>query len=97
MFQHDEHEQSLERDRGRGEEVNRNYLSEVIVQGRLPGLAGRPRQSPNDSGDSTFRNLDAEHLQLAVNPRCAPERIGRNHALDQEQLEPIRAHFDAGS
>jgi len=83
MFQHDEHEQNLEGDRGHGEEVHRNHLSEVIVQKRFPGLAGRPRQSPEDSGDSTFGDLDAEHLQLAVNPGCAPERIGRNHPLDQ--------------
>jgi hypothetical protein len=53
------------------------------AQERLPGLAGRPRQSPEDSGDSTFGNLDAEHCQLAVNLGCAPERVGGNHPFDQ--------------
>ena len=83
MFQYDKHEQHLQGDGRHGEEVNRNHLTEVIAQERLPGLAGRPRQSPEDSRDSTFGDLDAEHLQLAVNPGCAPERIGRNHPLDQ--------------
>jgi hypothetical protein len=64
-------------------EVNRNHLTEVIVQEGLPRLAGRPRRSPEDSGDSAFGNLDAERFQLAVNPGCAPERVGRNHPLDQ--------------
>jgi hypothetical protein len=34
---------------GQGEEVDRNHLTEVIAQERLPSLAGRPRQSPEDS------------------------------------------------
>jgi hypothetical protein len=33
-------------------------LTEVIAHERLPSLAGRPRQSPEDSRDSTFGNLD---------------------------------------
>jgi hypothetical protein len=72
VFQYGEQEQHLHRDRGHGEEFNRNHLAEVIVQERLPGLAGRPRQFSEDSGDGPFGDLDAEHLQLAVNPRCAP-------------------------
>jgi hypothetical protein len=55
----------------------------VIVQERFPGLAGRPRQFPKDAGHGPFGNLDAEHLQLAVNPGCPPERIGHNHLFDQ--------------
>ena len=83
MFQYDEHEQNFEGDRGHGEEVNRNHLTEVIAQERLPDLAGRPRQSPEDSGDSAFGNLDAEHFQLAMNPGCAPQRVGGNHPFDK--------------
>ena len=83
MFQYDEHEQNFEGDRGHGEEVNRNHLTEVIAQECLPGLAGRPRQSPEDSGDSAFGNLDAEHFQLAMNPGCAPQRVGGNHPFDE--------------
>jgi hypothetical protein len=48
VFQHDEDEQHLHRDRGHAEEVHRDHLAEVIVQERLPGLAGRPRQFPED-------------------------------------------------
>ena len=68
---------------GTVKKFNRNHLTEVIAQERLPSLAGRPRQSSEDSGDSTFGNLDAEHCQLAVSPECAPERVGGNHPLDR--------------
>ena len=53
------------------------------MQEGLPRLAGRPRQSPEDSGDSASGNLDAEHCQLAMNPGCAPERVGGNHPFDE--------------
>src|SRR5215471_6764986 len=49
-----------------------DHLTKVVVQECLPGLAGSLRQLPEKSGDSPFRDLDAEHLQLAVNPRSAP-------------------------
>src|SRR5215471_1384929 len=51
---------NLQGDRGYGEEIDRNHLAEVIVEERLPGLAGRPRQFPEDAGDSTLGDLDAE-------------------------------------
>ena len=83
MFQHQEHKQHLHRDRRYGEEVYRDHLTKVIVQEGLPGLAGSSRQLAEQPGDGPFGDLDAEHLQLAVNPGCSPERIGRNHPLDQ--------------
>ena len=84
IFQCDEHEPSFEGDRGHGEEVNRNHLTEVICAG-TSSRSGRtrPRQSPEDSGDSAFGNLDAEHFQLAMNPGCAPQRVGGNHPFDE--------------
>ena len=60
VVQYDEHKQNLHRDRGYGEEVNRNHLPEVIVQERLPGLAGRPRQFSENAGDGPFGNVDSE-------------------------------------
>jgi hypothetical protein len=69
MFQHEQH---LHRDRGHGEEVHRDHTTKVVVQEGLPGLAGLSRQLPQKSGDGPFRDLDAKHLQLAVNPRGAP-------------------------
>jgi len=83
VFQDDEQVQNLHGDGGHGEEVNRNHLAEVIVQERLPGLAGRPRQLPENTGNRAFGDLDAEHLQLTVNPRCPPKRIGRCHPFYQ--------------
>jgi hypothetical protein len=58
MFQYDEHEQNLQVMVGTVKKFNRNHLTEVIAQERLPSLARRPRQSPEDSRDSTFGNLD---------------------------------------
>ena len=63
---------NLHRERGYGEEVHGNHLADMIVQECLPGLAGRPWPLPENAGDGALGNLDAEHLQLAVNPRCAP-------------------------
>jgi hypothetical protein len=40
MFQHQEHEQHLHRDRRHGEEVDGSHLTQVIVQEGRPGLAG---------------------------------------------------------
>src|SRR5215469_3233308 len=51
------------------EEVDGNHLTQVIVQEGLPGLTGSSRQLPEQPGDGPFRDLDAEHLQLAVNSR----------------------------
>ena len=45
-------------------------LTNVIVQECLPCLAGPSRQLP-PPGDGPFGDIDAQHLQLAVNPRCA--------------------------
>jgi hypothetical protein len=43
---------------GTVKKFNRNHLTEAIAEERL---AGRPRQSPEDSGDSAFGDHDAEH------------------------------------
>src|SRR5215471_2353313 len=44
-------------------------LTNVVVQECLPCLAGPSRQLP-PPGDGPFGDIDAQHLQLAVNPRC---------------------------
>src|SRR5262249_1528651 len=72
MFQHQEYEQHLHRERRHGEEVDGDHLTQVIVLEGLPGLTGSSRQLPEQPGDGPFRDLDAKHLQLAVNSRGAP-------------------------
>jgi len=46
-----------------------------------PGLAGRPAKASQDSRQGAFGDAAAEH-QFAVNPRCAPQRVGGDHSFD---------------
>jgi hypothetical protein len=55
----------------------------MIVEKGLPALGWRRVQGSYDSGDGAFRDGDAQHLQFAMDPRCAPKRIGSRHPLDQ--------------
>jgi hypothetical protein len=48
----------LHRDRGHGEEVDRDHLTKVVVQEGLSGLAGPSRQFPKKPGDGPFGDLD---------------------------------------
>lgn len=41
MFQHDEHEQDFQADRRHGEKVDRDHLTKMVVQERLPRLSVR--------------------------------------------------------
>ena len=52
MFQHQEYEQYLHRDRRHGEEVDGDHLTQVIVQEGLPGLTGSSRQLPEQPPES---------------------------------------------
>jgi hypothetical protein len=72
MFQQDEHEQHLHGDRRHGEEIDGHQLAEVVVKKRLPALRRWPADASEKSGDGALGNGDAEHLQLAMNPRRAP-------------------------
>src|SRR5215813_8380007 len=82
-FQHEEHEQHPHGDRGHCKEIDRHHLADVVAKKSLPGLAGSPRQLSEDSRDGSLRDLDAKHLEFSVNPWRTPQRIGRDHPLDQ--------------
>jgi hypothetical protein len=41
MFQHDEHEQDFQADRRHGEKVDRDHLTKMVMQERLPRLTRR--------------------------------------------------------
>jgi hypothetical protein len=47
----------------------------VCDGGRVP-----PRQQARDA---SLGDVDPEHAELAVDARCAPQRIGRSHVADQ--------------
>jgi hypothetical protein len=84
MFQHQEDEQDLQPDGRNRKEVSRNDLIEMIAQERSPGLRGRwSPNAPQNPRDAAFRYSDPEHLQLAVDSRCSPQRIGHSHSQDQ--------------
>src|SRR5215467_3711911 len=83
VFQHEEHEQHLHGDGRYRKEIDGNHLAEVVVKKRLPGLAGWPRQLSEDSRDGPLRDPDAKHLEFSVKPWRTPQRIGRDHSLDQ--------------
>ena len=49
----------------------------------LPRLAWWAGKAPQNAGDGALGNGDAEHLQLAMDPRCTPEGVGDRHLFDQ--------------
>jgi hypothetical protein len=83
MFQHDKHQLCSHRDRRHCEEVNRYGLTEMVVEKGLPRLSWSPADRSDDSGEGPFGDGEAQHFQFAMDPRCAPERIGSRHPPDQ--------------
>jgi hypothetical protein len=83
-----DHEETVERPEGKyryREEVHCSNRFSVIAQERGP-LSGRLRISrsfPYLSQHSSFRDVEAEHLQLAMYTRRAPGVVLGNHAKDQ--------------
>src|ERR1700751_386324 len=63
--------------------TGRDHLPDMIMQESLPCLVRRAAQSAQDARDSALGDGDAEHLEFAVNPGCAPQRICSSHLLDQ--------------
>ncbi len=73
----DEHEEQSEGDGRHDEEVGRHDLVGVIREERAPRLRWRGPVASHVLGDGGLTHRDAQLLQLAVNPRCTPERIRR--------------------
>ena len=83
VFQDNEYEQHLHRDGQHGKEIGRHHVADMVVQERPPGLIRRPTQSAQDARNGALGDRDAEHLEFAVNPGCAPQRIGSDHLCNQ--------------
>jgi hypothetical protein len=66
-----------------GKEIGRHYVANMVAQEGPPGLVRRPTESAQEARNSALRDRDAEHFEFAVNPGCAPQRIGGDHLLDQ--------------
>jgi hypothetical protein len=57
---------------------------------RLPCLSRWPAKRSENAGDRALGDLDAEHLQFAMNSRRTPKRIDSHHPRDQP------ANLDSG-
>ena len=83
MFQHEEDEQHFDRDGRHSKEIDRYHVTEMVMKKGLPRLARWAGKAPQNAGDGAFGDRDAEHLQLAMDPRCTPEGVGDRHLFDQ--------------
>ena len=74
-----------ESERRHGEEIHRGNGFTMIVQKRRPSLCrlGIPRGFPHPALHGSFRNVEAKHLQLAVNARRSPGRVLGDHTEDK--------------
>src|SRR5207248_11573367 len=64
-------------------EIGRYYLADMVVQERPPALVRRPTKAAQDARDGALADRYAEHLEFAMNPGRAPQRIGGGHLPDQ--------------
>ena len=78
--QDDEDEQDLEQHRGHGEEVHGDEAPDVVGEERAPGLRWGRSTADQVLGDRGLGDLEAELLELAVNPGRAPQGVGASHA-----------------
>jgi len=58
-----------------GEEIDRAERGDVIRDEGSPGLRRWTARPPQNPGNGSLRDLDAQFLQLAMDPRRAPKRI----------------------
>src|SRR5580658_4219348 len=74
-----------ERQRGHGKEIHRSDGFPMIAQKGRPSLCRFwiPRRFPHTAQDGPFRNVEAKHLQFAMNPWRAPGWVLPNHAEDE--------------
>jgi hypothetical protein len=85
VFQDDKYEQNPHGDRRHSKEIGRYHLADMVMQESPPRLVRRPTKPAQDTRHGAFGDGDAEHLQFAMNPGCAPQRIGGGHLLDNRR------------
>jgi hypothetical protein len=74
-----------ERQRGHGKEIHRSDGFSMIAQKGRPSLCRFwiPRRFPHPAQHGPFRNVEAKHLQFAMNPWRVPRWVLPNHAEDE--------------
>ncbi len=84
MSNHEEAIQNTESERRHCEEIHRCNRLTMVAQERSPtlGWLGIFRSLPHPPKHGTFRNVEAQHPELAMNPRRAPGAVLGDHAED---------------
>ena len=82
VFQNYEYEQHLHRDCRHGKDLGRYDLADMVVQERPPCLVRRAAEPAQEARHRALGHGDAEHIEFAMNPGCAPQRIGGCHLFD---------------
>src|SRR5262245_43616741 len=83
VAQHHKHEEHSKGRRGYREEVQGDQILGVILQKRAPRLRRWPSMPEDVLRNRRLRDRQAQLQQLAVDPGCAPERIGAAHPPNQ--------------
>src|SRR5690242_10306552 len=91
MRQHNEHEQDPQPHSGNSKEVDRDQLTDMITQKRLPALGWFLISLWHQTGDGALRDFKAEFEKFPMDSRCAPEGIGVAHGSDQ--LPNLSTHW----
>ena len=83
MSEHEEYIQDSKCRRRHREEVDRYQVFTMIVQKGPPRLRWWFRMMYHVLCDSRLGDVNAEYLQLAVNPRCTPANVVARHCPDK--------------
>src|SRR6202166_4907617 len=77
--------QNTKSERWDGEKVHRSNGLAMVSEERQPSLhrVWISRGSPDPSRDTSFREIETQLEQFAVNARCSPGSILSNHTEDQ--------------
>ena len=81
--QNDHDVEQLKRGGRHNEHIDRSDAVGVIAQKAAPGWGRRTSPSDHILGDRSLADIDAQLEQLAMDPRCTPERIGVAHLSNQ--------------
>src|SRR5215831_14955626 len=83
MGENDKDEEDFKPNRVDGEEIDGSKLRYVIVQECFPRLRRWFRIANQVFGNGSFGNLNTQFHELAVDARCAPNRILTAHGPDK--------------
>jgi hypothetical protein len=96
MGEHDEDEEDTQAGGGYCEEIDRDQVSDVVVEERPPGLGGLGTTLRHEAGHGALGDIDAELQELAMDSWRAPEKVGSGHSGDQSPDLGIDARATCG-